>query len=606
VKGGDLETGRWEDVFAFSESPENAGLRLITSKRGRIDSRGQDSELVLEDALVSTLTTGGSAGNIVSENIGEVRLAINTRRDELVGKLSEVQPSIEELGLWELAAFASTSAGKERVEAQILIIRRIVLSLAPILFCLLGASIVLRFNRHGKGFGVAAALICLVGYFLLTFAGEQLARSGTIGVILGGLLPVLAVVVAIILLNLNVSSVPFRSGSEWLGTALSKLGSLREQFVRKNGVVDITTGIRDFDLIITILKYYFLTVLFLTAIFMVFTAFELWRFAGAMDRGSWLLTQYLIYLIPFIYIQIAPTAAMIAILATYVIKSRQNEVVTWLATGQSVFRLLFPCFLLMLILGFVNFAIQESLTPFTNRLQDELRLAIRNRGVVTNRTRKVWIASENRIVSYERNTAASDNERATVSECGTRCPVKNLAIYEFGADKAELQAVYRISDGVWDSGTLAVNTGVKYELGSDGLNQRSLNNTSLPLERRAIAGADLRPSQMSAAETRYRLGSANSESERRTLAVALEKKYTAIVLPFVVAVFTAPFALGLRRKGRVSTIGYAVGLWFVFVAVSSTMEQLGLNGTLPPAVAVWSPLVLFTMIGVYMISKVRT
>src|SRR4030095_5997664 len=40
VKGGDLETGRWEDVFVFSESVEDGEMRLITSKQGRIDSRG--------------------------------------------------------------------------------------------------------------------------------------------------------------------------------------------------------------------------------------------------------------------------------------------------------------------------------------------------------------------------------------------------------------------------------------------------------------------------------------------------------------------------------------------------------------------------------------
>ena len=158
IKSGDLETGRWEDVFVFSEIAENGETRLITSKRGRIDSKGQDSELVLEDALVSTLTTNGSAGKVVTENIGEVRVAVNTRRDDLVGKLSEVQPSIEELGLRELAAFANSSSGKERVEAQILIIRRVVLSVAPLLFCMLGASIVLRFHSRGKGFGAAAAL----------------------------------------------------------------------------------------------------------------------------------------------------------------------------------------------------------------------------------------------------------------------------------------------------------------------------------------------------------------------------------------------------------------------------------------------------------------
>ena len=606
VRGADLEAGRWKDVFVFSQSPKDAGLRLITSKRGRIDSRGQDSELVLEDALVSTLTTADTDKRVVSENVGEVRIAINTRRDELVGKLGEIEPSLEELGLSELVTFARSSQGKDHIEAQILIIRKIVLSLAPILFCLLGASIVLRFHSRGKGFGAAAALVSLIGYFLLTFAGEQLARSGTISVAFGGLLPVMAVVVSIVLLNVNFSNGGLQAGFEWLDRSFTKLGALRERVVRKNAVVDITTGIRDFDLVITILKYYLLTILFLIVVFVVFTVFELWRYAGSREDGTWLLTRYLFYLIPFIYIQLAPTAAMISILATFVIKSRQNEVVTWLATGQSVFRLLFPCFLLMLLLGFLNFGIQETVTPYTNRLQDELRLALRSRGNSQTRNQTVWAANENRIVSRERNSSASDNEFPADDNCRRGCAVQNLSIYDFAADRAKLQALYRISDAIWDGVSLSVKTGTLYELGAEGFTEKSLANATLPLERQFVTAGTLRPSQMSASETRAVLQFTRSGTELRALAVALEKKYTTLVLLFVVAVFTAPFALGLRRKGRVSTIGYAVGLWFIFVAVSSTMEQLGLNGNLPPTIAVWAPLVLFTMVGIYMVSKVRT
>src|SRR5580765_4895360 len=109
--------------------------------------------------------------------------------------------------------YVEMSTGMEQVEAKILIIRRIVLSLAPILFCLLAASIIFRFDRRGKGFGITAALVCLITYFLLTFAGEQLARSGTIGVILGGLLPVFAVIAAILWLNLAPRGEMFRGMS---------------------------------------------------------------------------------------------------------------------------------------------------------------------------------------------------------------------------------------------------------------------------------------------------------------------------------------------------------------------------------------------------------
>jgi lipopolysaccharide export LptBFGC system permease protein LptF len=97
-----------------------------------------------------------------------------------------------------------------------------------------------------------------------------------------------------------------------------------------------------------------------------------------------------------------------------------------------------------------------------------------------------------------------------------------------------------------------------------------------------------------------------SDVERRGLGVALQKRYATVFLPLVIALFTTPFALSLSRKGKAATIGYAVGLWLVFMGVSGTFDQLGLNGYLSPAFAVWSPLVLFSLLGVYLVSRVRT
>ena len=102
------------------------------------------------------------------------------------------------------------------------------------------------------------------------------------------------------------------------------------------------------------------------------------------------------------------------------------------------------------------------------------------------------------------------------------------------------------------------------------------------------------------------LASSNSDSERRTLAVAVQDRRATPFLPFVIALFTAPFALSLSRKGKAATIGYAIGLWLLFTGLSSVFEQLGLNGELTPVLAIWSPLAIFTFLGIFLLTKVRT
>ena len=67
----------------------------------------------------------------------------------------------------------------------------------PLIFCLLGTVIVLRFNRGGRGFGTVLALAVLIGFYLLAFLGEQLARTGKISVFQGSLLPMFGSLAAI-------------------------------------------------------------------------------------------------------------------------------------------------------------------------------------------------------------------------------------------------------------------------------------------------------------------------------------------------------------------------------------------------------------------------
>lgn len=607
VKKGDLEKGTWENIFIYNEDKAKNEARLITSKSGRIDSKidgkEESSELVLENAVVSTISTQRENSKFVSENIGQFRLAIKTKRGEIVEKLTSIEGTPDELGLQDLSRYAAQKDGREKIEAQILWQRRIILSITPLIFALLGTALVLRFNRGGRGLGIFLALVGLIIYYLITLLGEQLARTNQINVFAASLFP--------LLLSASVISYLYLANRILLGQAVGNFfsrfknrfsaeasGSSRRIENHKPGFYQsLTTNILDFDIIGNLLKYFSLTVFFLTTIYMIFTAFELWKFAGEINGGLWLLAKYLFFLLPFIYLQLAPSALMIATLATFVIKSRQNEIVSWTAAGQSVYRLLLPCFGLMILLGIINWGVQETVAPRTNRIQDDLRAQIRNRGLIANREGKYWVANDRRIYSFEMaDTKAVANGQ-----------VKNLSIYEFSADETRLQNIYRTPAAVWEKDKIKFSgTGEKQTLGAGKIETAVIAGGELTENSNPFDGLSEKPSHLDRRATREQIEASESESERRNLAVALEKKYTTLFLPFVITLFTAPFALSLSRKGRVVTVGYAVGVWLLFMGVTITFEQFGLNGYLAPVFAVWSPLFLFTIIGAFLLSKVKT
>lgn len=614
VRSGDIETGRWENIFIHSEDAANGNFRLITSRSGRIDTSGETSELVLENASVTTLPIRGGAGKYVSEDLGQIRLAIKTSRSELIKKLSSSDLAPEELGLQQLTEYAAEKGGKESAEALILQQRRLLLSITPLIFCLLGTVIVLRFNRGGRGFGIAVALVTLIGFYLLAFLGEQLARTGAIGVYTSALLPIGGSIAAIAYFALTRRLDLIHTVVERLNVLFRSIRRSPQKVHKRDLFVDLTTGLRDFDLIRNLSKNFLLTLGFLTAIFVIFTAFELWKYAGTIDGGFWLLVKYLFFLLPFVYLQIAPSAAMIATLATYAIKSLQNEIVTWTSAGQSVYRLLLPCFLLAFLLGAVNWVIQENVLPASNMRQDAIRDQIRNKGVPQSRPVREWVANGSRIYSFTKMGAenaengssiifASDND---MRDCGRNCAL-DVSVYEFGVDSGELQSVYRSDVARWRDGTLLLRGSVETSELSNG---RIVNSAPTRLELAEIddpfSQVREKPTHLNTTVLKEQIETADSDVDRRNLGVALEKKYSIVLLPLVIALFTAPFSLTLNRKGKVATIGVAVALWLLFTGLSSVFEQLGLNGLLSPGLAIWSPLFVFTFFGVYLLSKLRT
>jgi len=603
VKTGDKIGGDWENIFIYNEDKKNNQMRLITAQSGKIDStietNKEVAELVLQNAVSTTLPLDLNAeikGKSVSENIGEIRFSIKTRRDDIVKKLTQSQETPEELGLSDLAKLANSADGKEKTEAQILWQRRILLSVTPLIFALLGTVLVLRFNRGGRGFGIFLALISLVGYYLVTLLGEQLARTGKVSVLFAGLLPIFVSLLAIFWFSLS-SRLFRRNTFETIKNHLDfGFVKKRDKISKSNFYIDLATGIRDFDIILNLLKYFFLTLSFLTAIYLIFTTFEMWKFAGSAPNGMTLLVKYLTYLIPFIYLQLAPSAVMIATLATFVIKSRQNEIVTWTAAGQSVYRLLFPCFLLMLVIGILNWGIQEYAAPRTNQKQDTIRAQIRNKGILTQKEGKYWVANQNRIYSFEK----------AEKESGSNRKVENLTVYEFSADNQKLSAIYKTPNAIWQSNKIVLTQTEQTILKNQSLESQKLAALELIENENPFNNLNQKPSHLNSSETKYQMLEAESETEARNLDIALQKKYTTPFLPFIIALFTAPFALSLSRKGKVITVGYAVGLWLVFMGISSGFEQAGLSGNILPKIAVWTPLFLFSMIGVYLFSKVKT
>ena len=89
-------------------------------------------------------------------------------------------------------------------------------------------------------------------------------------------------------------------------------------------------------------------------------------------------------------------------------------------------------------------------------------------------------------------------------------------------------------------------------------------------------------------------------------AVALERKRSDPLMPFVMLCIGLPLALVYGRQNAVTALALAVGITLLLWGVVSGFQHLGVYGLLPPFAAAWTPLAIFGAIGLYTMSRTAT
>jgi lipopolysaccharide export LptBFGC system permease protein LptF len=135
-----------------------------------------------------------------------------------------------------------------------------------------------------------------------------------------------------------------------------------------------------------------------------------------------------------------------------------------------------------------------------------------------------------------------------------------------------------------------------------------VDSTEVPTEPLQVFKPTIdKPSQLSSAGLSSYLKTAKRRGmEVSALAVALQRKYAAPFGVIVMAFIGIPLALAFGRKGTIIALCAAVGLSIAYWGVGGGLQQLGNLGLLPPAVAGWSPPIIFAAAGTYLLSRVRT
>jgi lipopolysaccharide export LptBFGC system permease protein LptF len=654
VHEGDETNGSWRRIFIYArpEGDESReAVRIVTARSGRIDSRNvvpremggrwqqnpegreaeaeAQAEMVLSDAVVTTLhlTSGDGdagaedSGQIVTERVSELRMKFEAPSQRLLELIRGREPEPEELDtqqLIERAEEAPDSRGK--LLANIALQKKIALGVSPVIFALLGAGLGIRIKRGGRGFGILLSIPLMITYYLLSLGGEQITRTGIVSPSVGIWLTTgVGIAFSLFLLFIAERRIfswrLYRQRKNVVSATEVHHHHKKENIrgERKQRARVAITGLMDRKLTLSLVGNFVVAWTGLLFVFLLFTLFELARYFTSSQASFRVFARYLFYLSPSVGLALAPVSFLVAVLATYAIMARRREAVAWWACGQSSYRLAFPAIYVAALISLGIWSAQESIVPETSLRQDNLREQIRGRPAQTTipQSRQQWLAAppedggggRRRIYSYE-------------FERGSENEMDNLEVFDFDQEGIHLRRIIS-GEALIDNetGQLEITHGRDYDLIAPRTSMRPTRVASIT--EFSISGQSagvfkpllIKPSHLnSAALSSYiKLLKRRGEDQRALLfAVAIENRRAAILGPPLMALIGLPLALAFGRRNTVAALSLAILIGLIFFAITGAAGQLGNYGLLPPSVAAWAPPTVFLAFGIFLLSRIRT
>jgi LPS export ABC transporter permease LptF/LPS export ABC transporter permease LptG len=618
----DSAATRWRGVFMAGT--DKGVSRLTLAEEAIVVADRSEGKLELH-------FRNGSVHEFSTDDPGHYSLSAFGERDFPVDVKSAEGDHVSEPGIPGRTTLALWRERKTQRDASVELQRRLAFPFACLSFALLAVPIGARPRRGGRAAGFLITLVLITGYYLTFTVGATLGRQGTIPVWAGiwaanfitaglglFLLPRLermpgstrtALAFEWVagwpiwkLFSREKSPAPaqqngkVRNGAAQNGTTFRRWTFTKK--IRRTGIPQLL----DVYLLRGFVYYFILLTVAFTILFEVFTFFELLDDIAQHRTGILEVIQYFVYLACYLFYQLAPLAALVSVLVTLGIMTKNNELVAFKASGLSLYRIAVPLLLAGLFLAAGLVVLDDTYLPFANQRQDALRNQIKGRPAQTYyQPSRQWIFGENaKIYNYE----LFDPDRELFG---------GLNVFEL--DPATFQIKRRIyaTRAHWDAqqGLWILESGWIREFNQGALTRYTpfmadaLNELSEPP---SYFNREVRQSyQMTWWELQRYIGDLQQAGfDVARLSVQLQKKLSFPLVAPIIILLAIPFSIFVGTRGAVGGLALGVGIAIVYWAASALTEAMGAVGQLPPLLAAWAPDTVFGFLGLYFFLKMPT
>ena len=611
----------WRGVF-LAETGGEDGSRLTLAESAIVIATPRQGKLELH-------LKGGSTHDFERNDPDHYSVTAFGQSDipmEVTGLMSSQAREVknDERSIVDLARESGPNWREARVEMH----RRLAFPVACFAFALIAVPIGAQPRRGGRAAGSLIAVLLIAAYYLALIMGTGLAREGHVPPIVGLWMANALLAVAGLVLLPRMEQ--FHSELGWL-PKFSRIRTWMRLFrvrrararaaalaAERNALEPKTNGGRangepailspasfprlmDLYLLRRFFLYFGLLMGTFVFLFEAFTFFELLNDIARTRSPFVIVMDYFLYLTPYLLYQLAPLAALVAILVTIGVMSKNNEIVACKASGTSLYRLALPLLSAGLALTVAMVVLDDTYLPYANQRQDALRNQIKGRPPQTYTKPQRWIFGENsKVYNYD----FFDPQQNLFG---------GLTVLEIEPSTFQVRRRVFASRAQWsDAQNLWVLESGWVRDFSDGLvtHYEKFNVKDLPelTERPTYFHREVRQAfQMSWGELRrYIDGLHKAGFDVSTLTVQWHRKLAFPLIAPVSMLLAFPFAFLVGTRGAVGGVAIGVGIGIVYWLGAELLAAMGGVGQLPPLLAGWSPDIVFFFAGLYFVFKMPT
>jgi LPS export ABC transporter permease LptG/LPS export ABC transporter permease LptF len=620
-------TAGWKDLLV-ADTSRPPQTKIYLAKRGRLvlDRAARKVDLILEDGVEYAISK--------PEQVQIVRFPndlTHVLNPDAVFPRMTLQRGLNEKTIPELRADMRTKhAARKSLHPEILAIQqKFSIPAACIVFSIIGLALGMTVAREGKLAGFVVGVAVIFAYYIVMYLAESLTKGSYAEVNRADvnyvpaylarwapdILLFIAGVAALVWrarftearlpFRLPLPNIPGRSKARDRGDS-GRRGPRLPASGRSRGTVLVirfprlrppSPGLIDRYVSRLYLRVVGLSFLGLLGLFYISTFIDRSERIFKGQATTSMVGTLLVYSTPQFVYYVIPIAALLSVLVTFGLLSRNAELTVLKACGVSLYRVALSVIVLSLAFSAVLFTLEQHVLAHANRRAEALDSTIRGRPpkIYDAMNRRWMVGKDGEIYHY----AYFDPGRDEMSGLSIYTPDKqNWRLTNITyAERATYRGAWRAQRGWVQDFTAAPPKSTPFadrELTS--LEPPDYFKTEQPVaEMMTISQLKRYVEELSA-----------SGLNVVPQAVDLQRKMAFPFVTFVMTLLAVPFGVTTGRRGTLYGIGLGIVIALAYWILSSLFVAIGKGGLLAPALAAWAPNILVAGIALYLFLTART